>query len=329
MGDIRRREFITLLGGAAAVWPLAASAQQPAMPVVGFIRDSTAAGSEFMVNGLRQGLAEAGFVEGRNLTIEYAWTEGRSERLSALAAELVGRHVRVIVSSALNATYAAKAATSTIPVVFAVNNDPVATKLVASVNRPGGNLTGVAYLGSALGAKRLGLMHDMLPKVTDFAVLAHPTYPASAPFISDVKAAARTLGVRIEVFNASAESEIDTAFTALSARRLGALLIANHPLFTTRRERIIALAARYAVPTMYVQREFAHAGGLVTYGTDLHEVYRLTGGYAGRILRGDKPADLPVLLPTKFEMIINLKTAKALGLDMPDRLLALADEVIE
>ena len=329
MLDLGRRQFITLLGGAAVTWPLAARAQQPSMPVVGLLRDATAAGSEFMVNGLRKGLAEAGFEEGRNLTIEYAWTEGRSERLSTLAAELVGRHLPVIVTSALNATYAAKAATSTIPVVFAVNNDPVATKLVASVNRPGGNLTGVAYLGSALGAKRLGLMHEMVPKVTDFAVLAHPTYPSSAPFINDVKAGARTLGVRIEVFNASTESEIDTAFTALSARRLGALLIANHTLFTTRRERIIALAARYAVPTMYVQREFAHDGGLITYGTDLPEVYRLTGGYAGRILRGDKPADLPVLLPTKFEMIINLRTPKALGLEVPDKLLALADEVIE
>src|SRR5262245_38979585 len=275
---IGRRKFLASLGGAAA-WPLAARAQQPTMPVVGFLRDATAAGSEFMVDGLRKGLSEAGFVEGRNLTIDYAWTEGRSERLSALAAELVHRNVHVIVSSALHATYAAKAATSTIPVVFAVNNDPVATKLVPSLNHPGGNLTGVAYLGSALGAKRLGLMHEMVPKVTDFAVLAHPTYPASAPFISDVKAGARTLGLRIEVFNASTESEIDTAFAALSARRLGALLIANHPLFTTGREHIIALAARYAMPTMYVQREFASAGGLVTYGTDLPEVYHLTGGY--------------------------------------------------
>jgi putative ABC transport system substrate-binding protein len=269
MSQMRRREFITLLGGAAAAWPLAAQAQQ-AMPVIGFLRDATAAGSEFMVNGLRKGLAEAGFVEGRNLTIEYAWTEGRSERLSAVAAELVGQHVQ-----------------------------------------------------------RLGLMYEMVPNVTDFAVLAHPTYPSSTPFISDVKAGSRTLGLRIEVFNASTESEIDTAFAALSARRLGALLIANHPLFTTRRDQIIALAARYAVPTMYVEREFASAGGLITYGTDLPEVYRLTGGYAGRILKGEKPSDLPVLLPTKFEMIINLRTAKALGLDVPDKLLALADEVIE
>jgi putative tryptophan/tyrosine transport system substrate-binding protein len=325
---IERRKFLATLGSAAA-WPLAARAQQSAMPTVGFLRDSTAAGSEFMVNGLRKGLAEAGFVEGRNLAIEYAWTEGRSERLSTLATELVDRHVQVIVSSALNATYAAKAATSTIPVVFAVNNDPVATKLIASVNRPGGNLTGVAYLGSELGAKRLGLMHEMVPKVTDFAVLAHPTYAASAPFISDVKAGARSLGLSIEVFNAATASEIDDAFAALSAHRLGALLMANHPLFTTRREQIIALAARYAVPAMYVQREFATAGGLVTYGTDLPEVYRLAGGYAGRILRGEKAGELPLLLPTKFEIIINLRTAKALGLDVPDKLLALADEVIE
>ena len=218
---IGRRELLAALGGAAAAWPLAARAQQPTMPVVGFLRDATAAGSGFMVDGLRKGLAEAGFVEGRNLAIEYAWTDGRSERLSSLAAELVARHVPVIVSSALNATYAAKAATSTIPIVFAVNNDPVATKLVPSLNHPGGNLTGVAYLGSALGAKRLGLMHEMVPKVADFAVLAHPTYPASAPFISDVKAAARTMGVRIEVFDASTESEIDAAFAALSARALG------------------------------------------------------------------------------------------------------------
>jgi putative tryptophan/tyrosine transport system substrate-binding protein len=325
---MRRREFITLFGGAAA-WPLAARAQQSAMPVIGFLRDATAAGSGFMVNGLREGLVETGFVEGRNLIIEYAWTEGRSERLSALAADLVSRHVPVIVSSALNATNAAKAATSTIPIVFAVNNDPVATRLVSSLARPGGNLTGVAYLGSELGAKRLGLMHEMVPKVADIAVLAHPTYPSSATFISDVEAGARTLGLRIEVFNASTESEIDAAFAALSARRVGALLMANNPLFTTLREHIIALAARYAVPTMYVQREYVDAGGLVSYGTNLREVYRLAGGYAGRILRGDKPADLPVLLPTKFELVINMKTAKAFGIEVPISMQLLADEVIE
>ena len=323
---IGRRDFITLLGGAAA-WPLAARAQQAAMPVVGFLRDSTAAEVGYLVDGLRKGLAEAGFVEGHNLTIDYAWSEGQSVRLSTLAA--VGRNVSVIVSSAINATFAAKAATSTIPVVFAVNIDPVASGLVASLNRPGGNLTGVSYLTSELGAKRLGLMHEMVPRVTDFAVLAHPTYPASARFISDVEAAARSSGFRIEVFNASTESEIDTAFAGVSARGLGALLIANNTLFTSRREHISALAARYALPTMYAWREFANAGGLICYGPSFPDVYRLIGGYAGRILNGEKPADLPVMQPTKFELVINLKTAKALGLEVPDRLLALADEVIE
>ena len=326
---MRRREFITLFSSAAACWPLAARAQQPTMPVVGFLRDSTAKGSGFIVDGLRKGLAEAGFVEGQNLKIDYAWTEGQSVRLSALAAELVDRHVPVIVSSAVNATIAAKAATSTIPVVFAINNDPVATGLVASLNRPGGNLTGVSYLSAELGAKRLGLIHELLPKVTDFAVLAHPTYPSSAQFVRDAEAAARTSGLQVEVFNASTESEIDTAFAALSARRLGALLIANHPLFTTHRERLIALAARYAVPTMYVQREFADAGGLIAYGPSLPDVYRQAGGYAGRILKGDKPADLPIMQPTTFELVINLKTAKALKLDIPPTLLARADDVIE
>jgi putative tryptophan/tyrosine transport system substrate-binding protein len=326
---MKRREFLGVLGGAAVTWPLAARAQQPAMPVAGFLRDATAAGSEFMVDRLRRGLAGAGFVEGHNLTIDYTWSEGQSVRLSTLAAELVGRNVSVIVSSSNNAAFAAKAATSTIPVVFAINNDPVASGLVASLNRPGGNLTGVSYLTSALGAKRLGLMHEMVPRVTDFAVLAHPTYPTSAPFISDVEAAARSLGFRIEVFNASTESEIDTAFAGVSARGLGALLIAGNTLFTSRREQISILAARYALPTMYTVGEFANAGGLICYGPSLPDVYRLVGGYAGRILKGEKPADLPVMQPTKFELVINVKTAKALGLEVPDRLLALADEVIE
>src|SRR5262249_36145016 len=285
---IGRRKFLATLSGAVTAWPLAARAQQPAMPVVGFLRDATAAESEFMVNGLRKGLAEAGFVEGHNFTIGYAWSESQSVRLSTLAAELVGRNVSVIVSSSNNATFAAKAATSTIPVVFAINNDPVASGLVASLNRPGGNLTGVSYLTSELGAKRLGLMHEMVPRVTDFAVLAHPTYPTSAPFISDIEAAARSLGFRIEVFNASTESEIDTAFAGVSARGLGALLIAGNTLFTSRREHISVLAARYALPTMYAWREFANAGGLICYGPNFPDVYRLVGGYAGRILKGEK-----------------------------------------
>ena len=326
---MRRREFITLLGGAAALWSLSARAQQSAVAVIGFLRDSKAAGSGFLVDGLRKGLAEAGFVEGHNLTIEYAWTEGQSARLSTLATELVRRRVPVIVSSAINATEAAKVATSTIPIVFAVNNDPVASGLVASLNRPGGNLTGVSYLSSELGAKRVGLMHQILPKVTDFGVLAHPTYPTSAPYIRDAEAAARSLGLRIEVFNASNESEIDSAFAALSTRKLGGLLVANHTLFTTSRKHIVELTARYAMPTMFVEREFADDGGLISYGPDLPDLYRQAGVYAGRILNGEKPADLPVLQPVKFELVINMKTAKALGLVMPSGVLSIADEVIE
>jgi putative ABC transport system substrate-binding protein len=325
---MRRRDFITLVCGAAAGWPFAARAQQT-MTVIGFLRDSTAEGSVHFVAGLRKGLAEAGFVEGRNLTIDYAWTDSQTERLPALAAELARRRASVIVSSAINATIAAKAATSTIPIVFAIANDAVAFGLVASLNRPGGNVTGVSYLTSELGGKRLGLMHEILPKVTDFAVLAHPNNPTGVMFISDAEAAARTVGLRLEVFHASNDAEIDGAFPAVTARQLGALLVANDPLFTARRERIVALAARHAVPTIYTTREFADAGGLISYGPSLPEVYRLTGKYVGRILKGDKPADLPVLLPTTFEMIVNQKAAKALSLEVPPTLLAIADEVIE
>jgi putative tryptophan/tyrosine transport system substrate-binding protein len=324
---MRRRAFIQGIASSAAAWP--ARAQPSPVPVVGFLRDARAAGSGHIVNGMRKGLAEAGFVEGRNLTIDFAWTVEQSERLPTLAADLVQRHVSVIVSSATNTTLAAKAATTTIPIVFASNNDPVESGLVASLNHPGGNLTGVYYLSAALGAKRLGLMHEMLPKVTNFAVLAHPDYATSAPFISAVEAAASSLGVRIDVFHASTESEIDSAFADMSTQKVGALLVANHTLFTTRRDHIIALAARYAIPAMYVEREFAAAGGLMAYGASLPDVYRLAGNYAGRILKGEEPVELPVLLPTTFELVINLRTAKALKFDIPPTLLARADEVIE
>src|SRR5262245_47858165 len=325
---MQRRQFIIGFGRAAA-WPLVARSQQSAMAVVGFLRDAKAAGSSFLVDGLRKGLAETGFVEGQNLTIEYAWTEGQSARLSTLATELVRRRVQVIVSSAINATLAAKVATSTIPIVFAVNTDPVALGLVASLNHPGGNLTGASYLSSELGAKRVGLMHEILPKVTDFGVLVHPTYPTSAPYIRDAEAAARSLGLRIEVLNASNEIEIDSAFAALSTRKLGGLLLANNTLFTTSRKHIVELTARYAMPTMFVEREFADDGGLISYGPYLPDSYRQAGVYAGRILKGEKPADLPVLQPIKFELVINMKTAKALGLVMPSGVLSIADEVIE
>jgi putative ABC transport system substrate-binding protein len=328
---MRRREFMTLLGRAAAapslLWPLAARAQQ--MPEIGFLRNASAQGSENFVAGLRKGLAESGFVEGRNINIVYAWSEGQTDRLPALAADLVRRRVAVIVTSAIAATTAAKAATSIIPIVFAIANDAVAFGLVGSLNRPGGNLTGVSYLTSELGGKRLGLMHEMLPRVTDFAMLAHPNNPTSHLFVSDAEAAARSVGLRVEVFNAATDTEIETAFAALTARKAGALLVANDPSFTTRRAQIIALAEHHRVPTIYTLREFAESGGLISYGPSLPDVYRLAGGYAARILKGDKPADLPVLLPTTFEMVLNLNTARALGLDVPTTVRALADKVIE
>jgi putative ABC transport system substrate-binding protein len=326
---VKRREFITLLGGAAAARPLAARAQQAAMPVIGFLRDATADGSGHFVAALRKGLSEAGFVEGRNVVIDYAWTDGHTDRLPALAADLVRRRVSVIVASAINATVAAKATTSTIPIVFAIANDPVAFGLVASLSRPGGNVTGVNYLTSELGGKRLGLLHELLPKVTDFAILANPSNPTAALFIQDVEGAARTVGLRSQVFNAVNERDIGAAFAALTQRRLGALLVANDTFYTTQRAQIAALAARHAVPAIYTTREFAEAGGLLSYGPSLPDVYRQAGVYAGRILKGDKPADLPVLLPTTFEMIINLKAAKGLGLDVSPQLIARADEVIE
>jgi putative tryptophan/tyrosine transport system substrate-binding protein len=326
---MRRREFITLVGGSAAAWPFVTYAQQSAMPLVGFLRDATAAGSEFIVGGLRKGLAEAGFVEGRNLIIDFAFTEGDSGRLPALAVGLVERRASVIVASALNATIAAKAATPRIPIVFAIANDAVEFGLVASLGHPGGNLTGVNYLSAELAAKRLGLMHEILPKVTDFALLVHPTYPESKPLIRDAQDAARAMGFHLEIFNATTEDEVATAFAAIAARGLGALLLGSHPLFTTHQGYIAGLAARYAIPTIYPQLEYAEAGGLIAYGPSLPEVYHLAGGYAGRILKGDKPADLPVVQPTLFEMGINLKTAKALKLDIPPTLLAGADKVIE
>jgi putative tryptophan/tyrosine transport system substrate-binding protein len=299
------------------------------MPVIGFLRDATADGSGHFVAALRKGLSEAGFVDGRNVVIDYAWTDGHTDRLPALAADLVRRRVSVIVASAINATVAAKAATSTIPIVFAIANDPVAFGLVASLSRPGGNVTGVNYLTSELGGKRLGLLHELLPKVTDFAILANPGNPTAALFVQDVEGAASTVGLRSEVFKAVNERDIGPAFVALSQRRLGALLVANDPVYTTQRAQIAALAARHAVSAIYTTREFAEAGGLLSYGPSLPDVYRQAGVYAGRILKGDKPADLPVLLPTTFEMIINLKAAKGLGLDVSPQLIARADEVIE
>jgi putative ABC transport system substrate-binding protein len=308
---------------------LAARAQQSAMPVIGFLRASTAAGSTHLLAALRRGLSELSFVEGQNLTIEYRWTEGQSARLPALAADLVSRRVAVIVASASEASIAAKAATSAIPIVFVTAADPISSGLVASLNRPGGNATGVSYLTSALGAKRLELVHQVAPAAKSVAVLMNPSNPTSAPFMRDVQAGAQVLGLQILVTTVTNGDDLESVFAHLAEQRPGALIMSADPRFTARAAQLAALAARHALPVIYTTREFAEAGGLMSWGTSLTEQYRLAGTYAGKILKGAKPADLPVLLPDKYELTINLKAAKALGLDMPAKLLALADEVIE
>ena len=326
---MRRREFITLLGSGAVAWPLAARAQQPATPVIGFLRASTAAGSAHLLAALRRGLNELGFVEGENLTIEYRWAEGQSARLPALAADLVSRPVAVIIAGASEASIAAKAATSTIPIVFVTAADPISSGLVASLNRPGGNATGVSYLTSALGAKRLELVHQMVPAAKSVAVLMNPGNPTSGPLMRDVQAGAQVLGLQIQVTTVTNGDDLESVFAHLAQQRPCALIMSADPRFTARAAQIAALAARHALPVIYTTREFAEAGGLMSWGTSLTEQYRLAGTYAGKILKGAKPADLPVLQPDKYELTINLKTAKALGLDVPAQLLALADEVIE
>jgi putative ABC transport system substrate-binding protein len=324
---MRRRDFITLLGGAAA-WPLAARAQQPAVPVIGFLNNSSPDAFAPFVAAFRQGLNDTGYVEGRNVAIEFRWAEGQDERLPTLAADLVRRQVTVIFANGPSIPVA-KAATTVIPIVFDTGGDPVQLGFVASLNRPGGNVTGVAFLVNTIGAKRLELLHDLVPAANVIGFLVDPTNPASETETSDMQAAADMLGRKLLIVKASTESELDAAFPIFNQQRIDGLIVAAETFFLNRRGQLVELAARLAVPTMYHLREMAAAGGLMSYGTSVSDAYRQAGVYTGKILKGAKPAELPVIQPTKFELVINLKTAKTLGLTVPDRLLALADEVIE
>jgi len=325
---IGRRKFLATLGGAAA-WPLAARAQQPAMPVIGYLNQGSPESDVPRLTGLRRGLNQSGYVEGRNLVIEYRWAGNQADRLPALAADLVQLRVAVIVSPGTVATLAAKAATTSIPIVFGVANDPVQLGLVASLNRPGGNVTGTNAFAGELGAKELALLHELVPGTATIGFLENPNNPIFELQTRDVLAAAPVVGLKVQILKASTDREIDAAFVNLVQARTEALLVGNDLFFNSRIEQIVALAARHAIPTMYTFREFVVGGGLISYGGSLMDSYRQVGLYTGRILKGEKPADLPVIQATKLGLIINLKTAKALGLQIPDRLLALADEVIE
>jgi putative tryptophan/tyrosine transport system substrate-binding protein len=324
MFDMRRRHFIMVLGGAAA-WPLATWAQQPAMPVVGYL--SSVSPEPEIVAAFRRGLGESGFVEGQNVAIDYRWAEGRYDRLSAWASDLARRQVAVIVGDP--PMIAAKAATETIPIVFNTATDPMKLGLVTSLNRPVGNVTGVSTFSSQLGAKRLELLQELVPQASVIAVLTNPIYPTTESQVKEVQEAAAHLGMQPVVLAVSTEPDMDAAFATLAQKRAGGLVVGVDAFLFSHRNQIAALAARYRMPAVYAWREFAAAGGLMSYGISRTDAYRQVGVYTGRILKGAKPADLPVMQPTKFELVINLKTAKALGLQIPDKLLALADEVIE
>ena len=324
---MRRREFITLIGGAAAAWPLKARAQKPAMPVIGYLHFGSAGPFEFMVTPFRRGLRETDYVEGQNVAIEYRWAEGRYDRLPTLAADLVGRKVDVLVAVGPPCARAAKDATSTIPIVFSVGTDPVVDGLVTNLARPSGNLTGISILAVEVMPKRLELLCELVPHARVIALLTNPNNPN--PWIGDMEEAARMKGMRLQLLKASSESEIDAAFATLVQLRADGLVIGDDVFFTSRREQLVALTSRYSVPAIERWREFAASGGLISYGPSLSVVSHQTGIYAGRILKGAKPADLPVIQSSKFELVINAGTAKILGLTVPPTLLARADEVIE
>ena len=329
MSGIRRRDFVILLGGAAA-WPLAARAQQPALPVIGYLATGSPEVMTHRVAAFRKGLSETSYVEGHNVAIEFRWAHNEYDRLPELAADLVRRRVAVIATpGSAQGSLAAKAATTTIPVVFSTGIDPVKSGLVTSLNRPGGNVTGIISMTGALGPKQLGLLQELLPGATRFALLANPNNATTEFVINDVRSATLTIGRQIDVFSAGTNRDIDTAFASLAQKRVDALLVSPDPVFSSRYVQLVTLAIYHRVPAVYFSREFVEAGGLMSYGTSQDDIYRQVGIYTGRILKGENPADLPIVRATKFEFVIDLQTAKTLGLEVPANLLALADEVIE